>query len=164
MSESEGEGGLSRRKFVTAMMAVLGGTMAAVVGLPAVGYLVAPALKRTTTDEWVPLGPVENIPLDTPTLFSFTRTRRVGWETLANSYGLYVVRSADGNILVLSNVCTHLACRVNWKDDLGQYACPCHDGFFAEDGAVISGPPPKPLARFETKVEDGVLYVHLVEA
>jgi menaquinol-cytochrome c reductase iron-sulfur subunit len=164
MSDSEGEGGLSRRKFVTGMMAVLGGTMAAVVGLPAVGYLVAPALKRSITDEWVPLGPVENIPLDTPTLFNFTRTRRVGWETLANSYGLYVVRSADGDIVVLSNVCTHLACRVSWKDDLGQYACPCHDGFFAEDGAVISGPPPKPLARFETKVEDGVLYVHLVEA
>ena len=28
--------------------------------------------------------------------------------------------------------------------------CPCHEGFFnAEDGKVISGPPPRPLPRVE---------------
>ena len=108
MAGAEEVGGLSRRKFVTGMLAVLGGTIAAVVGVPAIGYLIAPALKRGETDVWVPLGPVEAIPVDQPTLFTFSRTQRVGWETLATSYGMYVLRSAQDQYLVLSNVCTHL--------------------------------------------------------
>ena len=164
MAEPEQADGLSRRKFVTGMLAVLGGTIAAAIGLPAVGYLITPAIKRTATDVWVPLGPVEDIPVDQPTLFTFSRTRRIGWETTATSYGMYVLRSPDEHFLVLSNVCTHLACRVVWKDDLQDYACPCHDGHFARDGRVLSGPPPRPLPAMEHKVEDGILSVHLVEA
>lgn len=164
MAGGEEASGLSRRKFVTGMLAVLGGTIAAVVGLPAIGYLIAPALKRSQTDIWVPLAPVENIPVDQPTLFTFSRTQRVGWETTATSYGMYVLRSAEDRYQVMSNVCTHLACRVVWKDDLQDYTCPCHDGHFAKDGSVISGPPPRPLDSMEYKIEDGTLYVHLVEA
>lgn len=163
MAGGEEAGGLGRRKFVTGMLAVLGGTIAAVVGLPAVGYLIAPALKRSQTDVWVPLGPVENIPVDQPTLFTFSRTQRVGWETTATSHGMYVLRSADDRYLVLSNVCTHLACRVVWKEDPQDYTCPCHNGHFAKDGSVISGPAPRPLDAVEHKVEDGTLYVHLVQ-
>jgi len=164
MAGAEEAGGLSRRKFVTGMLAALGGTITVLVGVPAIGYLIAPALKRSETDVWVPLGPVEAIPIDQPTLFTFSRTQRVGWETLATSYGMYVLRSAEEQYLVLSNVCTHLACRVVWKDDPRDYTCPCHDGHFAKDGSVISGPPPRPLDEVEHKIEEGTLYVHLVEA
>jgi Rieske Fe-S protein len=54
-----------------------------------------------------------------------------------------------------------LSCRVNWKTDKLEYACPCHDGFFDIEGVVVSGPPPKPLYRYETKIEDGTLYIKL---
>jgi len=164
MAGAEEAGGLSRRKFVTGMLAALSGTIAALVGIPAIGYLIAPALKRSETDVWVPLGPVEAIPVDQPTLFTFSRTQRVGWETLATSYGMYVLRSAGDQYLVLSNVCTHLACRVVWREEHPDYTCPCHDGHFAADGSVISGPAPRPLERLEHKIEDGTLYIHLVEA
>jgi Rieske Fe-S protein len=30
---------------------------------------------------------------------------------------------------------------------------------FDKDGQVISGPPPRPLDRYEAKVEDGQLYI-----
>jgi Rieske Fe-S protein len=164
MAGGEEVGGLGRRKFVTGMLAVLGGTIATVVGLPAIGYLIAPAIKRTQTDVWVPLGPAADIPVDQPTLFTFSRTQRVGWETTATSYGMYVLRSATDDYLVLSNVCTHLACRVVWKDEAQDYTCPCHDGHFAKNGSVVSGPPPRPLDSVDHKIEDGTLYVHLVEA
>jgi menaquinol-cytochrome c reductase iron-sulfur subunit len=35
--------------------------------------------------------------------------------------------------------------------------CPCHSSVFSVDGAVISGPAPRPLDRYETKVENGKL-------
>jgi Rieske Fe-S protein len=52
-----------------------------------------------------------------------------------------------------------LGCRVRWVADKDGFYCPCHNGVFAKDGSVVSGPPPRPLDRFESKVEDGVLFV-----
>ena len=164
MSDAGHEHGISRRSFVTGVVGVLGGVIAAIVGLPAIGYLISPALKKESSDEWVPLGLVDDLPEGEPKLFSFTRTKQVGWERTANSYGVYVVRKANGKLDVFSNVCTHLSCRVSWDDTVDEYVCPCHDGHFAKDGAIISGPQPRPLDRFEHRVEDdGTLMIHLVE-
>jgi menaquinol-cytochrome c reductase iron-sulfur subunit len=164
MAESESSAGLGRRTFVTGVVGLLGGIIAAVVGLPAVAYWLGPSLKKQESDAWVPLGPVENIPVDVPTLFSFTRTKQLGWERSATSYGVYVLRSADGQVQALSNVCTHLSCRVTWNAERNIYLCPCHDGLFARDGAIVSGPQPRPLDPFAFRIEDGTLLVHVVEA
>jgi menaquinol-cytochrome c reductase iron-sulfur subunit len=164
MHEAGHEHGISRRSFVTGVVSILGGIIAAIVGLPAIGYLISPALKRESADEWFPLGLVEDLPEGEPTLFSFTRTKQVGWERTANSYGVYVMRMANGELDVFSNVCTHLSCRVSWKDEVQEYVCPCHDGRFAKDGSVVAGPPPRPLDRYEYRMEeDGRLSIHLQE-
>jgi menaquinol-cytochrome c reductase iron-sulfur subunit len=164
MGEEGHEHGISRRSFVTGVIGILGGIISTIVGLPAIGYLISPALKRESADEWVPLGLVEDLPEGEPTLFSFTRTKQVGWERTANSYGVYVVRKSGGEYDVFSNVCTHLSCRVSWKDDVQEYVCPCHDGRFTKDGEIVSGPQPRPLDRFEYRIEeDGRLMIHLQE-
>jgi len=157
---------LSRTDFVKTTVGVLGTIMAAVVGLPAIGYLISPATKTQESDAWIELGPLESYPIGTPTLFNFTRSKINGWEKTVNSYGIYILRrsEAEDDLLVLSNVCTHLSCRVTWKEDQQEYACPCHDAQFDIDGDVTYGPPPRPLDRYETKVEEGNLYIHFVEA
>jgi Rieske Fe-S protein len=48
---------------------------------------------------------------------------------------------------------------VRWIAEDERFYCPCHNGVFAKDGSVVSGPPPRPLDRFENKVEDGILYI-----
>jgi Rieske Fe-S protein len=107
---------LTRNEFVKTMVAVVGTVMGVVVGLPAIGYLVGPFLKVSSSDVWIPLGPLENYPIGTPpTLFSFTRTKINGWERTTNSYGVLVYRKTDAETIVFSNVCTHLACRVKWE-------------------------------------------------
>jgi menaquinol-cytochrome c reductase iron-sulfur subunit len=163
MAEAEHGYGINRRSFVAGAVSVLGGIIAAVIGLPGLGYLIAPGLKRPSGDEWIPLGSIDDLAVGLPKLFSFTRTQQVGWERTAISYGVYVVKHVDGRLQALSNVCTHLSCRVTWKEDLGEYICPCHDGHFAVDGAIISGPQPRPLDGFEFRVEDGSMLIHLVE-
>jgi menaquinol-cytochrome c reductase iron-sulfur subunit len=163
MAEVGHEHSISRRGFVAWAVGILGAIITTIIGLPAIGYLIAPALRKTQSDEWVPVSPVEDIPFDEPTLFAFARTRQVGWERSATSYGIYVIRKRDGKWDVFSNVCTHLSCRVSWKEEQGEFVCPCHDGRFAKDGAIISGPQPRPLDRFEYKVEGGTLMIHLVE-
>ena len=150
---------MSRHDFVKFTVGVLGTIMGGIVGIPAVGYLLSPALKGGTSKEaWIPLGPVENYPIDVPTLFTFTRSKVNGWEKTVNSYGIFVVRKSESEVELFSNVCTHLACRVNWKEDQQEFICPCHDGHFGANGEIISGPQPRPMDRYtEYKIEEGVL-------
>jgi quinol---cytochrome c reductase iron-sulfur subunit, bacillus type len=154
---------LDRRDFVKVVLVFIGTIITACIGIPAIGYLLSPALAVQKKEAWIPLGPLENYPIGTPTLYSFTRTTVNGWEKTVNSYGVYVVRSDETNCKVLSNKCTHLSCRVTWNEDRDIYICPCHDGHFAIDGQVVYGPPPAPLKEFETKVENGDLYIYFVE-
>ncbi|NOY99699.1 MAG: ubiquinol-cytochrome c reductase iron-sulfur subunit [Chloroflexi bacterium] len=154
---------VSRRDFVKVTTAVLSTIMGAVVGLPVIGYLIDPALKAQKSDTWIPLGPLENYPIGKPTLFTFTRSKVNGWEKTVNSYGVFVLQKSKNEVTVLSNVCTHLSCRVNWHEDVQEYICPCHDAQFDADGKVLGGPPPRPLDKYEIKVEDGDLFIHFVE-
>jgi menaquinol-cytochrome c reductase iron-sulfur subunit len=167
MAHDSHEHGMDRRSFVAGVVALLGGVIAAIIGIPAIGYLLSPGLRKSGSpsgEEWVPLGKIEELVVGEPKLFSFTRTRRVGWETTAQSYGIYVVRKPGSAFDVFSNVCTHLSCRVNWKEDLEEYICPCHDGHFGIDGSIISGPQPRPLDSFDYRVDDGTLVIQLTEA
>ena len=154
---------VQRRDFVKIVLAFLGTIMGVVIGIPAVGYLLSPATKAQSKEAWIPAGPMENYPIGIPTLFSYTRSTVNGWEKTANSYGAYILRIDESEVNAFSNLCTHLSCRVNWKDELSEYVCPCHDGHFDIQGKVTAGPPPAPLYPYETKVEEGILYLHHVE-
>jgi menaquinol-cytochrome c reductase iron-sulfur subunit len=153
---------LSRRDFFNITIISIGSVIAVTVGLPAVAYIVVPGLKVSKSEAWIPLGKVDQFPTGEPTLVTFTRTQVNGWEKTVLSYGVYVVKPSSGDLYVMSNVCTHLACRVNWRTDKKEFICPCHDGLFDIEGVVIGGPPPKPMSRYPTKIEDGTLYMQLV--
>jgi menaquinol-cytochrome c reductase iron-sulfur subunit len=157
---------VTRRDFVKLATAFVGTVIGAAIGLPAIAYLIDPALKARAKEAWISLGPLEGFVVGQPTLVTFTRSTVNGWEKTANSYGVFVVRKSDTEVEVISNKCTHLGCRVNWKTEQNAYVCPCHDGTFDLDGRVLGGPPPRPLDRYEgnaLKVEDGVIMIFFTE-
>ena len=71
MAEAGHGHGINRRGFVAGMVALLGSVIGAIIGLPAVGYLLSPALKKSKTesDDWIPLGLVDDVPVDEPAGF-----------------------------------------------------------------------------------------------
>lgn len=157
-----GSNHISRRDFIKLVTAAAGTFIGAGVGIPIINYLIDPVLKSGTAEAWIPLGPLESFDVGKPTLVNFTRSTVNGWERTANSYGVFVVRNTAQDVVVFSNICTHLGCRVNWNDEQKTYICPCHDGIFAADGSIVRGPQPRPLDRYEgenLKVEDGVLMI-----
>ena len=147
-----------RRDFMKAAIFGIGGLISAVIGLPAVGYIVGPALKQAA-DVWIRLGAVAKVEPNNPTLFKATVETQTGWISTQEEISAYVLTEDGQDFAILSNVCTHLGCRVRWIAQDGQFHCPCHNGVFAKDGTVVSGPPPRPLDRFETKIENGVLFI-----
>jgi Rieske Fe-S protein len=104
---------------------------------------------------------LDQYPLNLPSFLQFTRTKVNGWERTGMSYGVFVVRQNETTVRVFSNICTHLGCHVSWHPNLQHYVSPCHDGHFDILGKNVSGPPPRPLDEFKTKVEAGKLYIQL---
>jgi len=153
---------LSRRDFIKIASAWVGGLIGSVFTIPSMAYMLSPAIQAEAKDETViDLGSLENYPLSLPTRFDFTRTKVNGWERTATNYGLYVVRTSDQDVRVFSDICTHLGCRVSWQPSIENYVSPCHDGHFDKLGNVVSGPPPRPLDEYATKIEGGNLYITL---
>ncbi len=60
-------------------------------------------------------------------------------------------------------ICTHLGCAYHWDDPSHTFICPCHTSVFSIDGKVLSGPAPRPLDRYMTKIDDGKLEIGPVE-
>jgi cytochrome b6-f complex iron-sulfur subunit len=71
----------------------------------------------------------------------------------------YVSRLEDGGVLAMWQRCTHLGCTVPWREDEGQFHCPCHSSLFNRQGEVTGGPAPRPLDLFPVSLKDGDLVV-----
>ncbi len=58
-----------------------------------------------------------------------------------------VYKDEGGELHVVSGVCTHLGCLVNWNPAEKTWDCPCHGSRFGYDGKVIQGPAVHDLQR-----------------
>jgi Rieske Fe-S protein len=70
-----------------------------------------------------------------------------------------LVRTADGRYRAYSATCTHLNCTVQYRGDVKQLWCACHNGFYDLNGKNVSGPPPRPLEEFVVNVAAGEVVV-----
>lgn len=152
---------ISRRKFLSRVTLAIGGAIVAGWAVPAVAYIFGPARKSDRQREWRPLGSPNKVELGTPTLFKTRVERTTGWVTQEEEVSVYVFTEDGRNFTGLSNICTHLGCRVRWVDDQEAFFCPCHNATFGKDGRVASGPPPRPLDTFAIMVDGGQLLVNL---
>jgi Rieske Fe-S protein len=70
-----------------------------------------------------------------------------------------LVRTGTGALAAFSQKCTHLSCAVYYEKEQNRLECPCHQGYFSiVDGAVLQGPPQRPLPRVVLEERDGRLY------
>ncbi len=150
---------MTRRKFLARTTVAIGAVLTAGLAVPAVAYVLGTAGQRARTLEWKPLGAAGKIELGIPTLFKITVERTAGWVTQEEEISVYVITENGRDFVALSNVCTHLSCRVRWVDDQQSFFCPCHNAVFSKTGEVVSGPPPRPLDRFEVRTEAGQVQV-----
>jgi cytochrome b6-f complex iron-sulfur subunit len=67
--------------------------------------------------------------------------------------GIYIIHSQEG-FFSLSAVCTHLGCLTTWQPEINMITCPCHGSKFSQDGAIVTGPAPKPLPWLKTWLND----------
>ncbi len=146
----------SRRRFLAQVSFGLGGVMGLMLGVPLIGYLFGPLIKRSP-QQWIDLGPVSDFALGQTKLVSFTDPSSVPWAGQTSQTSVWVRQTAPNAFDVFAVNCTHLGCPVNWLDGARLFECPCHGGIYYSDGTVAAGPPPRSLFKHETRIVDGRL-------
>lgn len=142
-----------RRRLLLALTLGLGGGAALLVALPSVALLFWP-LRRRELAGWQPAGPVDALEIGATSVVR-ARPDPLAWGGPSNDTAFFLRRDGPREWSAFSIYCTHAGCPVRWVEGAKLFLCPCHGGAFGRDGAVASGPPPRPLARLPVRVRDG---------
>jgi menaquinol-cytochrome c reductase iron-sulfur subunit len=150
--------GTTRRGFYVGAIYGMMAIVSAALGLPALLYLFTPA-KEKKPDDWAEAGDVTRLALNSPVELVFHRSRIDGWRTIDEKGTAWVVKNADNGVVAFGPNCTHLGCAYHWEAGQKNFFCPCHNSVFSIDGKVVSGPAPRPLDRFDTKLQGTKLLI-----
>ena len=150
--------GMTRRNLYVGAIYGLGALIAAALGIPAAIYLLLPP-KLRQPDEWIEVGDVASLSPDSPTEMAFRRNRADGWKVTSEKATAWVVKHADNSVTAFGPQCTHLGCAYHWDESKNEFLCPCHNSLFSIEGKVMAGPAPRPLDRYETKIDGKKLLV-----
>jgi len=137
----------SRRGFLNAALGFFTLTVTLGVLYPVGMFLWPRGQKAVTGGATAMKLPLAEVPIGEAKFFRFLNKPAV------------VIRPNEQEAVALSAVCTHLGCIVKWSEGKEEFDCPCHGGRFDIRGAVLGGPPPKPLTAFTARVEDEYLVI-----
>lgn len=128
------------RRFVNLLLG--GGVLASLASFlyPALRYIIPPPIPESTSRSVV-AAKVNELKLNSGKIFQF------------GSKPAILIRTADDQYKALSAVCTHLSCTVQYREDLHEIWCACHNGIYDLEGRNVSGPPPRPLEVFDVHVQ-----------
>ena len=156
---------MTRRRLMTGGAHGFGVIAGAAIGLPVLGFAIGPVF-ASRADHWEPVGPASD--------FNELNFSRVVVDTSpgvgdAGKTTVYIRKRNPAidtepedrwnRFVAISSRCAHVGCPVNWVTAAERFVCPCHGGVYDIRGVRTGGPPPRPLDRFYTRLEDGQLEV-----
>lgn len=137
---------VKRRNFVAWMLGGVSAVMGGLLVYPVIKYIIPPP-QNEIIQNTVTVGKADKFINLSGTIFRF-----------GNIPGI-LIKTGEGEFRAFSAICQHLNCTVQFNKDRRDIWCPCHNGHYDLNGNNISGPPPRPLEKFDVLVKDGDVIV-----
>ena len=147
---------LDRRRLLARLGIFVGSVSAAIVGIPSIAFLLG---LRKAPEVWRSLGAAGSFQIGQTVEVSFLDSSPLPWSGVTAKTAAWLRRESAEQFIAFAINCTHLGCPVRWLPNADLFMCPCHGGVFYKDGAVASGPPPKPLVTYPVRVRDGMVEI-----
>jgi Rieske Fe-S protein len=143
---------------VNGFVTLAGGGLSALLGL----FALRPAA-AASRERWVRAAALADLTPNVPVPRVLTVSRVDGWYRERARQTVFLVWDGAKQVRALSATCTHLGCQVQWDTKASRFRCPCHGGVYDATGKVVGGPPPRPLATVDARLEgtDDVVLVRL---
>jgi len=129
-----------RRNFLNWFLGTTAGAFLVSVTYPLSRYLIPPEVTESTASTVTLSIKPSEVKVNSGQIFRF------------GSQPAILVKDTNGELKAFTAVCTHLACTVQYRSDISQIWCACHNGHFDLNGRNVEGPPPKPLEQFVVNV------------
>lgn len=152
----------SRRKIILWLPAGILASVAGSVITAAFKFLRPRAGEVGARGDWLPVAKVGEIKGDEPLLRQVFVEHRAGWSATRRGHSVFVLPGAERRMV--SAVCPHEGCEVEWSAEQKKFLCPCHDSAFGPDGARLSGPAQSDLTRLTTRVNGDTLETQFSDA
>ena len=129
-----------RRKFLDWFLTTTAGAFLVSLAYPLSRYLIPPKVEESTAHTVTLALKAQEVKQNSGQIFR------------SGSQPAILLRTPSDELKAFSAVCTHLACIVQYRSDLSQIWCACHNGHFDLSGKNVEGPPPKPLEEYAVNV------------
>jgi cytochrome b6-f complex iron-sulfur subunit len=130
---------MNRRQFTNFLLA--GGLLGWIgsVLYPIFSFLKPPEVAEATVNS-VKAGIASEFPANSSQIIKFGRKPVI------------LIHTDSGEFRAFAATCTHLDCIVQYRTDLKQIWCACHNGLYDTKGRNVSGPPPRPLEEYAVNI------------
>jgi Rieske Fe-S protein len=129
-----------RRNFLNWFLGTTAGAFLVSVTYPLSRYLIPPDVTESTASTVTLSIKPADVKANSGQIFRF------------GSQPAILIKDTNGELKAFTAVCTHLSCTVQYRSDISQIWCACHNGHFDLNGRNVQGPPPKPLDQFVVNV------------
>lgn len=136
-----------RRRFINWFLGTSAGAFLLSVLYPVTRYLIPPEVAESTAGTVTLSIKPDEVKPNSGQIFKF------------GSRPAILVRTPAGELRAFSAVCTHLNCTVQYRADLSEIWCACHNGHFDLNGKNVAGPPPRPLDAYVVNVRGAQIVV-----
>lgn len=97
----------------------------------------------------------ERAPLEFPSGRLYVVTWNPSLPGAMDAYGEdHAILDDNRGLMALYQKCVHLGCRVPWCQSSQWFECPCHGSKYNRWGEWVSGPAPRGLDRFPSRIDD----------
>jgi quinol---cytochrome c reductase iron-sulfur subunit, bacillus type len=156
---------VTRRRFMDVSVNTAGAIAAASFALPALGFAIGPVFSRLPW-AWQPVGVPSDFTEDNYVTKAITVVSGIGEAGNTIAYMRLRNPAIDtepedqyNHFIALSSRCMHLGCPVRYVQAAERFICPCHGGVYDFRGMVAGGPPVRPLDRFYTRLNNGLVEI-----
>lgn len=141
MTDEHAPSAPSRRRLLDWFLGTSAGALVVAILYPVGDYLIPPEIAESTTSTvTLPIKP-EDVKPNSGVIFKFGTQPGI------------LIRTPAGELRAFSAVCTHLSCTVQYRSDLTEIWCACHNGHYDLNGKNVAGPPPRPLTALVVNVQ-----------
>ena len=125
-----------RRRFLKWVTHGLGALFGAVIGVPAVLYLIDPRNRKARAAGFRRVGKLSDLKEGVPSQAVLRDTRHDAWTVHPNDIvgRVWLVRRnadpKDPKVDAYTTICPHLGCSINYDEGQKLFICPCHNGTF----------------------------------
>ena len=137
----------SRRGFINWFLGTSAGAFLLSVFYPVGRYLIPPKVEESMAGSVKLTIKPQDVKPNSGQIFKF------------GSRPAILVRTPAGELRAFSAICTHLNCTVQYRTDLSQIWCACHNGHYDLNGKNVEGPPPRPLDPYVVNVRGNQIVV-----